>query len=246
MAHTKLQCAAKKLQHRPSMARRRTSKSVTCNSPVPKSSPTINIIRRCELLASLLDHVAKALWDFNGMNVKGDLAVDGAKNTRRCGQGSLKRPCGLPNMFFKGAPQRKPPADACGKPYLPIQNIQTSKNAETPRLAHTKLHCAAKKLLRRPNMARRAAVNRITCNSPVPKSSPTINIIRRCELLASLLDHVAKALWDFNGMNVKGVKGVFAVVGVKDIRECGLTSAKLPRGLPILLFTGASQRKLPV
>jgi len=67
-----------------------------------------------------------------------------------------------------------------------------------------------------------------------------MKIIRRCELLASLLDHVAKALWDFNGMNVKGN---FSVAGVKDIREC---SAKLPRGLPILLFTGASQRKLPV
>ena len=70
-----------------------------------------------------------------------------------------------------------------------------------------------------------------------------MKVIRRCELLASLLDHVAKALWDFNGMNVKGD---LAVDGVKDIRDCGLGSAKLPRGLPILFFTGASQRKLPV
>ena len=69
-----------------------------------------------------------------------------------------------------------------------------------------------------------------------------MKIFRRSELLASLLDHVAKALWDFNGMNVKGD---FAVVGVKNIRECGRGSAKLPRGLPILLFTGASQKKLP-
>ena len=169
--------------------------------------------------------------------------MDGAKDTQKCGLGSSKRPCDLPNMFFKGAPQRKPPADACGKPYLPIQNIQTSKNAETPRSARTKLHCAAKKLLRRPNMARRAAVNRITCNSPVPKSSPTINIIRRCELLASLRDHVAKALWDFNGMNIKGG---FAVVGVKDIRECGLGSSKRPCDLPNMFFDGAPQSKLPV
>ena len=70
-----------------------------------------------------------------------------------------------------------------------------------------------------------------------------MKIFRRCELLASMLDHVAKAPWDFNGMNVKGD---FAVVGVKDIRECGLRPAKLPRGLPILLFTGASPKKLPV
>ena len=69
-----------------------------------------------------------------------------------------------------------------------------------------------------------------------------MKIFRRCELLASLLDHVAKALRDFDGMNVKGY---FAVVGVKDIRECGLGPAKLPRGLPMLLVTGASQKKLP-
>ena len=82
----------------------------------------MNIIRRCELLASLLDHVAKALWDFGGMNVKGDFAVVGVKDIRECGLRSAKLPCDLPNMFFTGASQRKLPVDACCKPQLPHSN----------------------------------------------------------------------------------------------------------------------------
>ena len=107
----------------------------------------------------------------------------------------------------------------------PIQTILTSRNPGIPHLAHTKLQCDAKKLLRRPSSVRRGRTsNRITCNSPnsIAINSPRMKIIRRCELLASLLDHVAKALWDFNGMNVKGD---FAVVCVKDIRECRLGPA---------------------
>ena len=79
----------------------------------------MKIIRRCELPASLLDHVAKAPWGFNGMNVTGDVAVDGAKDTRKSGLGSPKLPCRLPNMSFAGAPQRtqrKLPVDACCNP----------------------------------------------------------------------------------------------------------------------------------
>ena len=76
----------------------------------------MNIIPRCVLPASLLDHVAKARWDFNGMNVKEELVVDGVKDTRERGLGSANQPCDLPNMFFTGAPQRKLPVDACCKP----------------------------------------------------------------------------------------------------------------------------------
>ena len=81
----------------------------------------MKIIRRFELPASLLDHVAKAPWGFNGMNVKGDFAVDTAKDTRKSGLGLgiPKVPCGLPNMSFAGAPQRtqrKLPVDACCNP----------------------------------------------------------------------------------------------------------------------------------
>ena len=114
--HTNLQCDAKKLLRRPSSARRGTSKSVTCNSPNSIGSPRMKNIRRCDLLASLLDHVAKARWDFNGMNVKGDFAVVGVKDIRDCGLRSAKLPCDLPNMFFTGASQRKLPVDACCKP----------------------------------------------------------------------------------------------------------------------------------
>ena len=66
--------------------------------------------------ASLLEDVAKAPWGFNGMNVKGDFAVDGAKDTRTSGLGIPKLPCGLPDMSFAGAVQRKLPVDACRKP----------------------------------------------------------------------------------------------------------------------------------
>ena len=119
MAHTKLQSAAKKLLDRPSLTTRitgRTSNRVTCNSPDPKGFPRMKIIRRCELPTSLLDHVAKALWGFNGMNVKGDFAVDGAKDTRKSGLGIPKLPCVSPNTPFAGAAQRKLPVDACRKP----------------------------------------------------------------------------------------------------------------------------------
>ena len=120
MAHTKLQCAAKKLLHRPSMARRGPSDCITCSSPDPKGFPRMKIIRRFELPASLLENVAKAPWGFNGMNVKADFAVAGAKDTQKSGWlGIPKLPCGLPNMSFAGAPQRtqrKLPVDACSKP----------------------------------------------------------------------------------------------------------------------------------
>ena len=150
MAHTKLQCAAKKLLHRPSMARRAASNRITCNSPDPKGFPRMKIIRRCELPASLLNHVAEAPWGFNGMNVTGDVAVDGGKDTRKSGLGSPKLPCRLPNTSFAGAAQRKLPVDACCKPQLPMQ---TSKNSEKKHMAHTKLQCAAKELLHRPSSA---------------------------------------------------------------------------------------------
>ena len=116
MAHTKLQCAAKKLLHRPSMARRGPSDCITCISPDPKGFPRMKIIRGFELPASLLENVAEAPWGFNGMNVKGDLAVDTAKDTRKSGLGIPKVPCGLPNMSFAGAPRRKLPVDTCRKP----------------------------------------------------------------------------------------------------------------------------------
>ena len=116
MAHTKLQCAAKKLLHRPSMSTIGTFKHITCNLPDPKGSPRLSIIPRCVLPASLLDDVAKARWDFNGMNGKGELAVDGAKDTRECWLRSQKILCDLPIMFFTGAPQTKLPVDACCKP----------------------------------------------------------------------------------------------------------------------------------
>ena len=126
MAHTKLQCAAKKLLHRPSSARRSDNR-ITCNSPDPKGFPRMKITRGCELRASLLDHVAEAPWGFNGMNVKGDFAVDDAKDTRKSGLGSPKLPCGLPNMFFAGAVQRKLPVDA----WVAIQTSQNSGKKTT-------------------------------------------------------------------------------------------------------------------
>ena len=76
----------------------------------------MKIIRRCELPASLLDHVAKAPWGFNRMNVKGDFAVDGAKDTQKSGLGIPKPPCVLPNTSSAGVAQRQLPVDACRKP----------------------------------------------------------------------------------------------------------------------------------
>ena len=76
----------------------------------------MKIFRCCELLASLLDHVAKALRDLNGMNVKGDFAVVSVKDIRECRLGPAKLPCDLPNMFFTGASQKKLSVDACCKP----------------------------------------------------------------------------------------------------------------------------------
>ncbi len=94
-----LQCAAQKLLHRPSMARRGAFKRITRNSPDPKGFERMKIIRRCELPASLLEHVAKGLWGFNGMNIK--KLLHRPSTARRGTFSSKKSFCGLPTFLKK-------------------------------------------------------------------------------------------------------------------------------------------------
>ena len=67
----------------------------------------MKIIRRCELPASLLENVAEAPWGFNGMNVKGDFAVDGGKDTRKSRLGIPKTTMRLAKHVLRWCRARK-------------------------------------------------------------------------------------------------------------------------------------------
>ena len=73
----------------------------------------MKIIRRFELPASLLDHVAKAPWGFNGMNVKGDFAVNTAKDTRKSGLGIPKNTMRIAKHVLRWCPAKNAKKATC-------------------------------------------------------------------------------------------------------------------------------------